>query len=170
MQTATNKQTGFTLVELLITLTIAGILLGIGVPSFFHIIQSNRSATQINTLVNAINFARSSAMERNGAVWIGSHDSGTDWSDGWVVYVDTNDDGDYDDGEEIRLFDALPNSSTLTASQGRISLDDNGYVDDLRITQTITWALTQADCDGDLNRTLTLHQSGRSVVAQTTCP
>jgi type IV fimbrial biogenesis protein FimT len=56
---------GFTLVELMITIAVAGILLMIAVPSFQHLILSNRLTTSANALVDAINTARMDAIKLN---------------------------------------------------------------------------------------------------------
>ena len=56
---------GFTLVELMITLVVAAILLMIAVPSFQHLILSNRLTTAANGLVDAINTARMDAIKLN---------------------------------------------------------------------------------------------------------
>ena len=50
-----TQQSGFTLMELIITVAIAAIVLAIGVPSFQEMMRSNRLATQTNELVAAMN-------------------------------------------------------------------------------------------------------------------
>jgi type IV fimbrial biogenesis protein FimT len=56
---------GFTLVELMVTIAIAAILLMIAVPSFQHLILSNRLTTSANALADAINLARTDAIKLN---------------------------------------------------------------------------------------------------------
>lgn len=56
---------GFTLIELMITLAVAVILLMIAVPSFNNLIASNRITTVANDVVDAINTARMEAVKRN---------------------------------------------------------------------------------------------------------
>jgi type IV fimbrial biogenesis protein FimT len=59
---------GFTIIELMVTLTLAAILLGVAIPSFRGMIANNRIVTQSNDLVGAINFARSDAITRNASI------------------------------------------------------------------------------------------------------
>jgi type IV fimbrial biogenesis protein FimT len=59
-----NRQSGFTLVELMVTIAIAAILLGLGVPSFRTLIENNRIAAASNDIVTALQFARSEAVKR----------------------------------------------------------------------------------------------------------
>ena len=59
---------GFTLLELMITLTLAAMIIGMAVPAFRGMAANNRVITQTNDMVGAINFARSEAITRNGTV------------------------------------------------------------------------------------------------------
>ena len=65
---ALGASAGFSLIELLVTVTLAAVLLGIAIPSFRGLIVNNRVITQSNELVGAINFARSEAITAPGAI------------------------------------------------------------------------------------------------------
>jgi len=56
---------GFTLIEMLTTITVAGILLAIAVPAFKSMTVNSRLTTQANDVIAAINFSRSEAIKRN---------------------------------------------------------------------------------------------------------
>lgn len=62
---AARSVLGFTLVELMVTIGVAGVLLAVAVPSFNQLIVTNRLTTQANEVVAAMNFARSEAIKRN---------------------------------------------------------------------------------------------------------
>lgn len=60
-----GRERGFTLVELLITMTVAVVLIMIAVPSFKSLTLSNKLNTTANDIVNAIHVARMEAVKRN---------------------------------------------------------------------------------------------------------
>ena len=119
-----KKFKAFTLVELMVTLAVFGIIVVMGVPSLTAYTRSNRIVTETNSFVGSINFARSEAVKRRGNVSLCQSSDGatcTDsgWQAGWIVFVNTDNDdpAQVDDGEEIlRIYGAITNNSTLAAS------------------------------------------------------
>jgi len=89
---------GFTLIEVMVTITVAGILLAIGVPAFQSFVQNDRDIGQANSLVGSLNYARSEAIKRGSptgitvcpsALGLACDVGSTAWAGGWIV-VDTN--------------------------------------------------------------------------------
>jgi type IV fimbrial biogenesis protein FimT len=118
---------GFTLVELMVTMSVMAILLAIGVPRFQDHLKDNRGITLINELVSAMNLARSEATKGNGTVALcpstdGASCSGGTFDTGWIVFI--NSDGDappaVDNGEMIlRSYAVTMGADTsLRASSG----------------------------------------------------
>jgi len=89
-----NKHSGFTLIELTITLAIVGILLMVGVPSLKTFLQGNQLIASTNELVSALHVARSEAIKINSRVSVCESSNGTScsntgsWRNGWIVFVD----------------------------------------------------------------------------------
>ncbi|HEB82226.1 MAG TPA: prepilin-type N-terminal cleavage/methylation domain-containing protein [Gammaproteobacteria bacterium] len=90
-----KKHSGFTLIELMITLFIVGILAAIGLPSLKSFSQGSRLIAASNEMVSALHVARSEAIKQNVAVSVcASSDAKTcgaaaTWKDGWIVFVDS---------------------------------------------------------------------------------
>lgn len=90
-----SAQSGFTMIELLIVLTIGAVLAAIAVPSLRSTLNNTRQSSAVSLLVNDMNQARGEAIKRNGPVLIcGRNADGTDcadvtdWRVGWVVCAD----------------------------------------------------------------------------------
>lgn len=65
-----KKQGGFSIIELVITVVIAAILAAVAAPSMSEFMQNNARATRINSMVTALNYARSQAVSRNVPVTV----------------------------------------------------------------------------------------------------
>ncbi|HWX26265.1 MAG TPA: GspH/FimT family pseudopilin [Steroidobacteraceae bacterium] len=93
-----NRLSGFTLVEVLIAMTVVAILLTIGIPSFRYVTNSNRIAAEINGLLGDMQFARAEAIKEGLPVTVcvsadGANCSGVNvntWQNGWIVFSDVN--------------------------------------------------------------------------------
>ncbi|MFI3154860.1 MAG: GspH/FimT family pseudopilin [Methylococcaceae bacterium] len=116
---------GFTLTELMITLAIAGTLIGIAIPSFTSIISSNRLTADANELVTALSLARSEAIKQGLSVTVRKVDdnsstnkgAGANWEDGWDVFTDADSDGNFEAGDVlIRTYAPLMLSYTLRSN------------------------------------------------------
>ncbi len=88
-------QTGVTLVELLIVVSVAAVLVAIAAPSFSGFINSTRQSSAAMQLVSDLNLARSEAIKRNARVLVCSRNAaGTDcsgnasWQGGWLVCIE----------------------------------------------------------------------------------
>lgn len=90
--TTVQKQRGLTLMELLVTMTIAGILVAIAVPSFTWMIQNNRAATQVNQFVTGLSRARNEAIRSGVSVTLcrsadqSTCGGGNGWETGWIIF------------------------------------------------------------------------------------
>ena len=162
-----RSQSGFTLIELMITLVIAAILLGIGVPSYRTVLQNSRASALSADLTSGINLARAEAIRRGAAVQLcpssdGATCTGT-WVDGWIASVVA-------DGEILRVWSAPTAGSaitqTLTAANTALVFGALG-----QLTSGDTNIVASVDgCSGERARRLSLAASGRVSVSRTLCP
>lgn len=110
-----RRSHGFTLVELMVTIVVLGVLLAVAVPSFQSMIRRNAVASASNSLLADVSYARTEALTRGNVVSIcpssnGSSctDSGADYESGWLVYTYTAGHGvvatAYDDGDASNIL------------------------------------------------------------------
>lgn len=130
-----NKENGFTLVELMITLAVAVIFVALAVPAFHDFVQANRISAQANELVTAINLTRDEALKRRLTVTICSSNDGATcsggWIDGWIVFSDLNGNNTIDAGDNdalLRVWDAMPQGSVFAASPTPLRYSGIGLV------------------------------------------
>lgn len=135
-----NKIRGFSLIELMVTLVIAGILLGVGLPSFKDFLAVSKIADTSNALVHSIHLARSTSVERLEATGVCVSDApmiddasctvGSNYNNGWFVYVDSDGDGLRGVAEEVvERVDAPGSAFTFDPSktfENQIYFNDSG--------------------------------------------
>lgn len=111
---------GFTLVELMVTLAVLAIIIGIAVPSFNAMTQRNRLTTAANEIVGALQTARMEAVRRNRSIRVcpttdGSACAGTDW--GRVVIRGA--DGPIREIQTVRQGSGITGTSALASIEYR---------------------------------------------------
>jgi len=130
-----KKEIGFTLVELMVTLSLAAIVISVAIPSFNTMIQNNRLISQTNQLVASLNHARSEAIGRGNTVTICSSSDqitcGGAWDTGWITFVDINANGAFDNATDtlLKVNQGTEGNNTLngTANTGSISYLSTGF-------------------------------------------
>ena len=164
---------GFTLIELMITISILGILLGVGLPSFVTFINNNKITSEANDLIYSFHMARSEAIKRGTEVRIASM-NGTSWADGWKVVADLNGDTDYiDAGDIIMQWDPLDGGSALTVvatnatSSVYVSFNARGGM--IPNNASFIFTLTPSDCDTVASRIISITPTGRANIDHGDC-
>lgn len=161
------KQAGFTLIELMIALVMVGIITAIAIPSFDNAVANNRVSSTANNVVGALNLARVEAAQRGTNVTISSVSGGGNWgSQGYRIWLDADADGNYDAGEELRVFDAAQGALTLTETSNTpgINFTASGFA---------SGALVLNLCSTDTNvddRQIAISLSGRVGITEIACP
>lgn len=107
---------GFSVVELMVILLIVGILLAVGIPAFHGMVQGQRLTTSANALFMAVNMTRSEAIKRDARVDLVPAGDGRDWRNGWIIFIDEDNDQRPDIDEKIIFsHDALDPQMQITA-------------------------------------------------------
>jgi type IV fimbrial biogenesis protein FimT len=150
------RQTGLTLVEVLIALALLSVLLVIAAPRLGSLIDNNRLYAQSNEFYLALMSARSESMSRVQRVTLCASSNATscggNWEDGWLIFAEhhgsQNATVNTDAGDEIlQVQQALSGTSTLrgdTAIASYISYVGTGFT---QLTDGSSQAGTMVLCD-----------------------
>ncbi len=164
-----TRQEGFTLIELMITLLVASILVGIAVPSFQTFIKRSQADTLQARVASAVATARTEAASRNTFVSMCASDNGTDcggsWNNGWLIYENPDNDAAIDDDEIVIEVYRHGGNSTFSFVQGQntgnnlsqITFNQQGF---LAGVQTVLVTVCESGGDVRYARGLFLNASG----------
>jgi type IV fimbrial biogenesis protein FimT len=160
------RERGFTLVELMITISIVAILASLAVPAFNEAMLGSKLTSLANNFVASAQLARSEAIKRNAVVTLCASSNGSSctgaWKDGWVVLAN--------DGTVVYTQKPLPNGFVLSGNVTTISFQPTG----VGATLTNLTLCRATPSIGSLQRTIRLSSTGRpgveKVTGATTCP
>lgn len=154
---------GFTLIELMVTVAIAAIIVGMGVPAMSSFLDTNRRAAAVNSFVTDVQRARSTAASRDSTVVMCTAVDGTgctgvtNWEAGWMLFIDSN-------GNDT--FDAATDTSlSFHEPAGGVTMPGNGGTGLLRFSPgflSMTGNLSVAVCVDNVN------ENGRRVIVSNT--
>ncbi|TSE28789.1 hypothetical protein Tther_01863 [Tepidimonas thermarum] len=119
---ARGARRGFTLIEVLVTISILTILAAIGIPSFQQLIKDKRLETHRDALQSALAVARSAAIAHGRRAVVCAYGSegppptcSSNWSAGWIAFIDNDDSGTPTAGDEIlRIVNDPPAGVVVT--------------------------------------------------------
>ena len=119
---------GFTLLELVVLIALAGVLTAIGIPSFKAMMVSNEVTGVTNDLMASLKRARGEAMSLGRDVIVCSSTDGLqcsgaagNWSRGWLIYVDRDGNGQVNEANnELIWVKLLDTTSQLTVTPDAI--------------------------------------------------
>ena len=165
------RQQGVTLIELMICVAVGAGLLGWTAPSFRAFLLDAARAREVNQFVQAVYYARSEAIKRNGVVSLCPSLDGatcaaaTAWQAGWLVFVNLDHDSPaaLDAGEELlRAYGAWPDGR-ITSNRTTLSFRAFGQSG---VTATVEFC---DDRGSRSARAVIISQTGRPRISDTQC-
>jgi type IV fimbrial biogenesis protein FimT len=113
---------GFTLIELIVAVSILSILMGVAAPSLRDLFMNAAITGQANDLLSSLAVARSEAIKRGVRAGVCTSTTGTSctnsqWDQGWLVFIDADNDGNIDAGTQpLRTQGAIEAQNTFTST------------------------------------------------------
>lgn len=81
-----HQKNGFTIIEILITLALLAILMGVAIPNLRQFLVNQRVSAQASELISSLAFARSEASKRNvNIVVLPTTNTPSGWGGGWCT-------------------------------------------------------------------------------------
>lgn len=138
----TKTQSGFTLYELMVTVLVAGVIFGLGVPNLLEFSRNNQMVSAANDFLTSIQNARNAAVSRRLPVTLCASPNPVDaaptcsadatgTNGGYIVWVDDNGDAVVDAGETVLIQRDDPQDITTFANNGYISWAGTGFLNDI---------------------------------------
>jgi type IV fimbrial biogenesis protein FimT len=183
-----QRQNGFTLVELLITIVVVSVLLATAIPSFMQFIKNNRVTGQANSFVVSTHLARNESVKRGAGTTLCAANAdldgcsgSNDWSSGWITFSDLNRDGIINTATGaattgiscLETEDCLiqtvagPSRSTLTTNKSNISFLPTGHTS--TATGSTTFTLEADDCEHNQKRSIIITAQGHTTITEQPC-
>ena len=167
-----NKSHGFTLVELMVTVVVAGILLTVGVPSLVSMYEGNRARSAISNIESTMLFARSQAVSYGSRVSVCPFNGSScdaDWTKGFSVFIDNGTLGTLDATNGIqdtvlRTVDGVNNKDFIKSTQSRYTFNADGLV---HLASGGTLVYCAGDKSNPDSRGITIGVSGRISAIET---
>ena len=166
-------QSGFTIIELMTAVALLAVMVVIGVPAFTSTINSNQSVAKSNQFLSSLKLARAEATKRRQNIIVCASANQTDcasnnWSDGWIMFEDADNDATFDAGETIIDTFDLPTGFTITrAATGpdQIQFAATGLSD-----STLAQTFTVCKSGASNGRLFTVERSGLVTATDVNCP
>jgi type IV fimbrial biogenesis protein FimT len=177
---------GFSMTEVLVTLTLVGVVATIVIPPMLDVFLNTRLTVHVNDWLAANRFARAEAIKRGRLVTIcrSAHadtghtacDTGAvenwkanDWATGWVIFVESPDGdiGQIDDGDEVLMRQPpLPQKVRAPSTLKKISYTPMGEP-----IGRIAGMNIRFDYDGSHKRVVCMARTGRTrvVLGRSSC-
>jgi type IV fimbrial biogenesis protein FimT len=166
-------QRGVTLIELMVALSVLGVLLAIGVPAYTSITRANQISAQSNNLLQSFTLARSEALKRGIRVSvcpIKDDDTTTcqtaaDWAGGWMVFEDDfGNPGTVDAGDRLlQVFAPAPGILITTTAPSVV------YLASAAVQLQADFDVSKSGCTGDQKRAVSIATTGRVSIQRKAC-
>lgn len=153
-------------------MTIVAIIAGFGVPSFTQFLRQGELTSRANSVIVALQLARSEAISRGRSVTACPSTDGNDcsgnnnWAEGWLVATDGGTTGTVDGDDEILRVDRNSTQISTTSGPNFVRFTSDG-LNDSDNDQTIE--MQRPECGTDRAREIEISATGRAQIKKADC-
>ncbi|MBB1383360.1 GspH/FimT family pseudopilin [Shewanella sp. SR41-2] len=163
-----RRTSGFTLIELMVTVAVSAILLAVAAPSFTSLYNNTRAASAIGNIESSMAFARSQAINFGRKVSVcpgnGSSCSGS-WNNGYIIFIDDNGDKTADNGTEVlKRIQGFNSKDFIKASSTLITFGTDGM---LSSTSSISIHYCPSKKNSEYSKGISISPSGKIAAINT---
>lgn len=166
-----SRTRGFSLIELMFTIALAGILMAVAGPSMKNMFKTNRVQTEASSFVGDLMLARTEAVKRGQNVSVCVSSDGVNclttntWAKGWMVFSDSGGacSAATTANPAIKVRKAFAGTDTLVASLANtacVTFNREGFTSNLG-TASVTFTLHTSDTLTTATRCVAVDLGGR---------
>lgn len=171
-----NRCRGFTLIELMVVVAIAGLLATLAAPSFVKITQQYRAMGEVSAFVGDLQFARNEAIKEGIAVSLCASANATSsppscsgsnsWQTGWIVFSNASGTGTYSASTDtvLRIQKTWTNTDSFVADNAlsALTFSREGFARNL--PGLVTFVLHTTPSNTQATRCVAVNLAGRQQV------
>lgn len=154
----------FTLIELMVTISVLAVVIALAAPSFSSMLQESRLSALSTEVQSALQLARSEAVKRRENITVCRSNAaqtacanGTDWATGWLIRRAN--------GDVLKVWDAVQ-GTVITGPNTGISFRSNGMSSSAAAQ---SWSVTSSSCSGEQKRTISVNITGSATLSKSAC-
>jgi type IV fimbrial biogenesis protein FimT len=157
----------FTLIELMVTITVLAVVIGLAAPSFSSMLRENRLAALSTEVQGALQLARSEAVKRHENITVcrsnaaqTACENGTNWGAGWLI-TRMN-------GANVQVLKiwAPVQGTVVTGPNAGITFRSNGMSSSAAAQN---WSVTDSSCSSNQKRTISVNITGSATLSKGAC-
>lgn len=157
----------FTLIELMVTISVLAVVISLAAPSFSSMLRENRLAALSTEVQGALQLARSEAIKRRESITVCRSNAaqttcanGTNWGAGWLI---TRMNGA--NVEVLKIWDPVQ-GTVVTGPNTGITFRSSGMSSSAAAQ---SWSITDSSCSGNQKRTISVNVTGSATLSKGAC-